>query len=1165
MKQLTASLLLSLFFFTARANTFTVTSNADSGPGTLREAITLANANGTATRDTVVFALADLSITGRTVLLQTPLPDLKSNLVIDGSTQQGLKIGVSDARVRIAGAPGFRLEYVFRIVDQKNFWFFGLHIDNVISPVGNFLGGIVIAVMNAENIFIGAPGKGNYFTNIQAVAREAALPRAGRGITAGLSFKSNILNLSEDGNSIVSNGLLFALDNLKNLELGGETDSEGNFMAGQTSEVLWTYTDTFANINTGYYKIINNKFGCNYDQTAALKCGSVYFRNRNSFGYTDTTFITIKNNTYNSGLVAGSNWLQSFVRIENKKGFIDIKGNKVGLLSSNFQSFFSNISTAFGIGGCENGIIGGNSLLDTNVVAGCLGTAVSLGNNKAIEITKNSFYCNSAGIKISSSQLIVPKTKIFTITDYAVAGTTLPGSRVEVFLTKTCTGCDNGKTYLGNTTADTAGNWNFTAAVLLDGAVTATGTSTQNSTGEFAKPEYGFDNFSYKSPTCNLNNGYIKGIKFIAGTRYYWLRSYSGGVDSLFTEDVQNAGPGVYRFVVEQGRYCSATYSVSLNDLSPKINSQSKSLVHPSCGLRNGKILSHFISGSYNKVYWKDADGNVVGTAADLVNVGTGQYKLVALDTAYGCGDSTQFYTLINQSGPSLNTAALQITPATCGNSTGSITGITATNVSGSPFIRWVDSLNKPVGNGYDLTNVPPGNYRLRFKDAGGCDTIITQFYTVGNNGNITIDVSNKLILPARCSGNTGSIQNIAVEGGSNYQWINTTTGSAVGSTLPLSNLPAGTYRLTVSNSLGCTKTSPLIAVPQTTFIPLNVQAWGSVAANCGKPNGGIDAQTFSRDTSQYRFRWVDSLSPQTVLSTHTKLRGVYGGTYILFAKDSNGCEQQILTKAIINLPVPSFDYSNVQITADNCLSGRGGIANLAVSDMRGGTGTYVWLNATGDSVANALAVQNLSPGTYRLKATDLIGCAVVSQALVVTNVNTPLAPPLCDDQTVLINTAAALKVRNVQSGKYQWLDDPSGATLLQESTTGTFVTPVLPADKVYYLRHVKGVCSSNLVPVKITVVDKTAVYVPTGFTPNGDGKNDVLKIVAYGKVRLQYFTVFNRWGEVVFSSDNFNKTWNGTVNGAPAPGGVYVWIVKAVDELSGQPILQKGSVIVLH
>jgi hypothetical protein len=81
------------------ADTFTVTTKSDNGTGSLRKAIASPAANGIATKDTIIFSIPDTTRAGRTIELQSPLPDLTSNLVVDGSTQAGSSFGKSRAKV----------------------------------------------------------------------------------------------------------------------------------------------------------------------------------------------------------------------------------------------------------------------------------------------------------------------------------------------------------------------------------------------------------------------------------------------------------------------------------------------------------------------------------------------------------------------------------------------------------------------------------------------------------------------------------------------------------------------------------------------------------------------------------------------------------------------------------------------------------------------------------------------------------------------------------------------------------------------------------------------------------------------------------------------------------------------------------------------------------
>src|SRR5690606_8411337 len=163
-------------------------------------------------------------------------------------------------------------------------------------------------------------------------------------------------------------------------------------------------------------------------------------------------------------------------------------------------------------------------------------------------------------------------------------------------------------------------------------------------------------------------------------------------------------------------------------------------------------------------------------------------------------------------------------------------------------------------------------------------------------------------------------------------------------------------------------------------------------------------------------------------------------------------------------------------------------------------------LNNTNTAVGKAATATNLTANDYQLSVIDDMGCTVMSKHLTVRIVNTRLINPLYAAITILRNATALLIVNNMQQGLYGLYDYSSGP-MIAFNSTGIFTTSNLSADKTYYIRFVSGVCSSDAVPVKVMVVDKTIVYIPTAFTPNQDGKNDVLRLIPYGAVKLQYFT----------------------------------------------------------
>jgi gliding motility-associated-like protein len=89
-------------------------------------------------------------------------------------------------------------------------------------------------------------------------------------------------------------------------------------------------------------------------------------------------------------------------------------------------------------------------------------------------------------------------------------------------------------------------------------------------------------------------------------------------------------------------------------------------------------------------------------------------------------------------------------------------------------------------------------------------------------------------------------------------------------------------------------------------------------------------------------------------------------------------------------------------------------------------------------------------------------------------------------------------------------------------------------------------------------------VFVPSAFTPNKDGKNDVVKPVAVGMKKIEYFNIYNRWGDLVFTTSTNEHGWDGTVGGRDQGTNTYVWIVKAIDFM-GKSYFQKGLVTLIR
>lgn len=155
-------------------------------------------------------------------------------------------------------------------------------------------------------------------------------------------------------------------------------------------------------------------------------------------------------------------------------------------------------------------------------------------------------------------------------------------------------------------------------------------------------------------------------------------------------------------------------------------------------------------------------------------------------------------------------------------------------------------------------------------------------------------------------------------------------------------------------------------------------------------------------------------------------------------------------------------------------------------------------------------------------------------------------------DTTIIRNRPTQLQVAS--NGTVLW----SPAVGLSDPTSSTPLA-TLPGNQQYFITVTtpEGCQAADTMWVK--VFNGPAIYVPTAFTPNGDGRNEILLPVYVGIKELKQFAVFNRWGQSVFRTRNMGQGWNGK-----APAGTYVWLIEAVDEL-GQPLTLKGTVTIIR
>jgi gliding motility-associated-like protein len=98
-----------------------------------------------------------------------------------------------------------------------------------------------------------------------------------------------------------------------------------------------------------------------------------------------------------------------------------------------------------------------------------------------------------------------------------------------------------------------------------------------------------------------------------------------------------------------------------------------------------------------------------------------------------------------------------------------------------------------------------------------------------------------------------------------------------------------------------------------------------------------------------------------------------------------------------------------------------------------------------------------------------------------------------------------------------------------------------------------------------VFVSPETILDLPNAFSPgSGTSINDELRIIKRGIATLNYFKIFNRWGQMIFSTTDINQGWNGQFNGVPQPLGTYVYLIDATTS-TGKKFYKQGNVTLIR
>lgn len=498
-----------------------------------------------------------------------------------------------------------------------------------------------------------------------------------------------------------------------------------------------------------------------------------------------------------------------------------------------------------------------------------------------------------------------------------------------------------------------------------------------------------------------------------------------------------------------------------------------------------------------------------------------------------GCSNSLSI--TVNE--PSLLTATDATTAVVCnGQSNGTIT-ITP-NGGVAPYEYSIDGgANWQNGN---IFSVAAGAYTVIIRDVNGC--------TVSRNITVTEPaalVAGSANTNASCDGgNDGVIDVTATGGNGNYQY------SIDGTNFQSSNLfnvAPGTYTVTVRDNLGCT-TSFSTTVGLSSNITFTPQIDPTICEG-----SSAQLQLISNAT-QYSWSPAIALSDTTI---YNPVANPVVTTQYIVTATLGRCS--IIDTVVVNVnpaPIPDAGPAGYICYGQTYqLQASGGVQ-------------YQWTPATylnNPNIANPVssAPHNI---TYTVSIiADANGCP----SLTTDNITIDVTPPI-KIKTFPYDTIG------YPGDQIQLLAIPSdtdATTFVWTPSTGLdnpFVpNPIVTIgqigdDRVYQVTASTIAGCKGEGYIRVRVYKGPDIYVPSGFTPNGDGRNDRFTPFPVGIKSLTYFRIFNRWGQLIFSTNRLHDGWDGTLNGIPQPSGVYVWMIQAVTD-DNRVINKKGTVTIIR
>lgn len=626
----------------------------------------------------------------------------------------------------------------------------------------------------------------------------------------------------------------------------------------------------------------------------------------------------------------------------------------------------------------------------------------------------------------------------------------------------------------------------------------------------------------------------------VAGTTYTINPGAVSNTTGIFT----GLAPNTYTVTFVTPGGCTGTVAVNpIVTAGPYLTSTFTKTDPPCANINDGVITISAAGVAPHTIVLTGPGGPYTQTNPVFTNLSPGTYTYSFTDAA-GC-TGTGGPVILTTNTPLAATVSSTM-PLCNGNANGSITVSASGGIAPYQYSINAGGTYQPSGT---FTNLAVGTHIIRIRDNVGC----TKDTTIQLNEPPVLIAAAVSNTTAGCSNNDGAITATANGGTAGYTYtiagpVVNTTGATSG---VFTRLATGNYTITATDAKGCTATATATVV----LVDNMFLTRGQDETICVGSSATFTPQT-NPETSV--FTWTSTNAPATTIADASVKNAIVTptdtSTYILHAQWGT-CERwDTLAVNVLHKPVPGAGQDTM-------------ICNLSYAILRGtannlsGSVTYLWSPAAGvvspdQPVTDVYPAGNDTTYNYTLTVRDNYGC----NFSVTDDVNVHVQPPVPafagHDTTAILGMPHQLTATG--GSQYVW----SPAAPLNNSFSPA-PTATITADTKFtvIVTDVAGCIGYDTIFIK--VYEGPAYYMPNAFSPNGDGLNDIFRAIPVGISKTEWFRIFNRYGELVFETNQWLKGWDGTYKGKRQPMGVYIWIIKGTDK-NGKPVEMKGTVMML-